>query len=132
MSFTRAKKTQVKARTGFGTRSTATSSKTTQVKTTKARTGFGACIPYYIRERWNQDNPHVFFEITIGTEIQADIIVFELFADITPKTAENFRALCTGEKGIGISGKPLHYKGCSFHRIIPDFICQSDLYYIFN
>lgn len=44
-------------------------------------------------------------------------IVFELFADITPKTAENFRALCTGEKGTGTStGKPLHFKGCPFHR----------------
>ncbi|CAN4114497.1 unnamed protein product [Withania somnifera] len=46
----------------------------------------------------------------------------ELFKDTTPKTAENFRALCTGEKGIGQSGKPLHYKGSGFHRIIPNFI----------
>lgn len=44
-------------------------------------------------------------------------IVLELFADVTPKTAENFRALCTGEKGTGRStGKPLHFKGCPFHR----------------
>lgn len=44
-------------------------------------------------------------------------IVLELFADIVPKTAENFRALCTGEKGIGpTTGKPLHFKGCPFHR----------------
>ena len=49
----------------------------------------------------------------------------ELFADTTPKTAENFRALCTGEKGIGRSGKPLHYKGSTFHRIIPTFMCQG-------
>lgn len=41
----------------------------------------------------------------------------ELFADITPKTAENFRALCTGEKGDGkATGKPLHFKECPFHR----------------
>eukprot|EP00064_Thunnus_orientalis_P016473 superscaffoldBa00003278_g16539 len=53
-------------------------------------------------------------------------IVLELFADITPKTAENFRALCTGEKGIGQStGKPLHFKGCPFHRIIKKFMIQG-------
>ncbi|KAA8588632.1 hypothetical protein FQN60_009977, partial [Etheostoma spectabile] len=64
----------------------------------------------------NPENPRVFFDVDIGGE-RAGRIVLELFADITPKTAENFRALCTGEKGTGKStGKPLHFKGCPFHR----------------
>merc|ERR1712072_32840 len=52
-------------------------------------------------------------------------IVMELRADVAPKTVENFRALCTGEKGTGKSGKPLHFKGSAFHRIIPNFMCQG-------
>ncbi|CAN6481373.1 unnamed protein product [Victoria cruziana] len=69
-------------------------------------------------------NPHVYFDINIGGA-PAGRIVMELFADVTPRTAENFRALCTGERGIGRSGKPLHYKGSIFHRVIPNFMCQG-------
>ncbi len=49
-------------------------------------------------------------------------IEMSLAADVAPKTAENFRALCTGERGMGTQGKPLHYKGSSFHRVIPQFM----------
>mmetsp|Transcript_21855 Transcript_21855/g.18136 ORF Transcript_21855/g.18136 Transcript_21855/m.18136 type:complete len:85 (+) Transcript_21855:35-289(+) len=62
--------------------------------------------------------PIVYFDITIGGA-PSGRITFELYSDIVPKTAENFRCLCTGEKGIGKSGKALCYKGSSFHRIIP-------------
>jgi peptidylprolyl isomerase len=69
-------------------------------------------------------NPKVFFDVTIGGT-PAGRIVMELYADCVPRTAENFRALCTGEKGVGKSGKPLHYKGSTFHRVIPQFMCQG-------
>ncbi|KAJ8530257.1 hypothetical protein K7X08_037092 [Anisodus acutangulus] len=69
-------------------------------------------------------NPKVFFDLTIGGA-PAGRVVIELFADTVPKTAENFRALCTGEKGVGKMGKPLHYKGSTFHRVIPGFMCQG-------
>lgn len=53
-------------------------------------------------------------------------IVVELFTDICPKTCENFAKLCTGEAGVGrLTGKPLHYKGCKFHRVIKNFMIQS-------
>jgi peptidylprolyl isomerase len=69
-------------------------------------------------------NPKVFFDISIGGT-PSGRIVMELYADTTPKTAENFRALCTGEKGKGKLGKPLHFKGSKFHRVIPQFMCQG-------
>ncbi len=66
----------------------------------------------------------VFFDVEIGGQ-PAGRIIMGLFGETVPKTAENFRALCTGEKGLGQSGKALHYEGSKFHRVIPDFMIQG-------
>ncbi|KAL9054672.1 MAG: hypothetical protein Q9162_004038 [Coniocarpon cinnabarinum] len=70
------------------------------------------------------ERPRVFFDITIGHR-NVGRIIFELYNDVVPKTAENFRALCTGEKGMGKSGKPLHFKKSIFHRVIKSFMIQG-------
>ena len=60
--------------------------------------------------------PKVYFDVAANGE-KLGRITFELRSDVVPKTAENFRCLCTGEKGYG-------YKGCTFHRVIPQFMLQ--------
>lgn len=65
----------------------------------------------------------MFFDINIGGHAIGKIIM-ELYQDSTPKSAENFRALCTGER-VTKSGTRLHYKNTKFHRIIPKFMCQG-------
>ncbi|KAK1061343.1 peptidyl-prolyl cis-trans isomerase cpr6 [Friedmanniomyces endolithicus] len=66
----------------------------------------------------------VWFDISIGGA-PVGKVVFELYNDVVPKTAENFRCLCTGEKGKGAAGVPLHYKKSKFHRVIKSFMIQG-------
>eukprot|EP00954_Amorphochlora_amoebiformis_P002558 201338-Amorphochlora_amoeboformis.AAC.2 len=70
----------------------------------------------------NPDNPVVFFDVTIGGHASGRIVM-ELYADICPRTAENFRQFCTGE--YQKSGTPVGYKNCIFHRVIKDFMIQG-------
>lgn len=79
---------------------------------------------------WNQiqsqlrhpGNPVVFFDVTVGTT-EIGRMIFELFADVVPKSSENFRQFCTGE--FRKDGVPLGFKGASFHRVIKDFMIQG-------
>jgi len=72
----------------------------------------------------SESNPRVFFDVSIGGS-RLGRVVLQLFADVVPKTAENFRQLCTGESGNTASGVPRHFKGCTFHRVIKDFMIQG-------
>ncbi|KAF1809726.1 peptidyl-prolyl cis-trans isomerase [Eremomyces bilateralis CBS 781.70] len=66
----------------------------------------------------------VYFDVQVGKKPLGRISM-ELYNDIVPKTAESFRALCTGEKGTGTTGTPLHFKGSTFHRVIKGFMIQG-------
>jgi len=77
-------------------------------------------------------NPLVFLDVSIGDD-HAGKMVFELFADVVPKTAENFRALCTGEKGVGKTTiSPLYYSGTIFHKIMKGLMAQVLCHFTYN
>lgn len=69
-------------------------------------------------------NPRVFLDVAIGDKA-AGRLTIQLFNDVVPVTCENFRALCTGESGLGYWMRPRWYKNSPFHRIIPGFMCQG-------
>lgn len=73
-----------------------------------------------------ENRPVVFLDISIGGKLPERIEI-ELYSDVTPRTAENFRSLCTGERG-----NQLHYKGSRFHRIIPNFMIQGNCFRSFS
>uniref|UniRef100_A0A3Q7HNV6 PPIase cyclophilin-type domain-containing protein n=1 Tax=Solanum lycopersicum TaxID=4081 RepID=A0A3Q7HNV6_SOLLC len=73
----------------------------------------------------SKKKPQVFLDVSIDGD-PVERMAFELFTDVAPKTAENFRALCTGEKGVSSkTGRPLHYKGTFFHRIVKGSVAQD-------
>uniref|UniRef100_A0A7S1N9A2 peptidylprolyl isomerase n=1 Tax=Eutreptiella gymnastica TaxID=73025 RepID=A0A7S1N9A2_9EUGL len=78
----------------------------------------------YSQQYGDVTNPLVYLDVAIDTAPPQRIVI-ELFADILPKTCENFRALCTGERGIGLQNQPLCYQGLRVHRIVPGFCVQA-------
>lgn len=75
-----------------------------------------------VAEALERGNNVVFLDVAYGASPIGRIII-ELFRDTVPKTAENFRQFCTGE--YVINNVPMGYKGCTFHRVIPDFMIQG-------
>ncbi|KAJ9442906.1 Peptidyl-prolyl cis-trans isomerase [Diplonema papillatum] len=70
-------------------------------------------------------NTKVFFDVAIGGVSEPRYIVMELFDDEVPRTTENFRCLCTGEKGVGQWGRLLCFRNSAFHRVVEGFMCQG-------
>ena len=74
------------------------------------------------RPQRHPDNPVVFFDLSVGGQ-SIGRIVMELYKDVVPRTAENFRQFCTGE--FRLNGVSIGYKNCTFHRVIKDFMVQG-------
>uniref|UniRef100_H3G520 Peptidyl-prolyl cis-trans isomerase n=1 Tax=Phytophthora ramorum TaxID=164328 RepID=H3G520_PHYRM len=72
-------------------------------------------------------NPIVFFDVSVGDKTVGRLLI-ELRADVVPRTAENFRRLCTGETKEARTGRRRHYARCPFHRVVKDKFCQSGDY----
>lgn len=88
----------------------------------------GPVVP--LADAMRSTNPRVFFDVSIDGEAVGRIEM-ELFANVCPRTVENFRCLCTCEKGSGGRGgrgPPLWYQGTQFHNVIPGFVCQGGSY----
>ncbi|KAK9807368.1 hypothetical protein WJX73_007775 [Symbiochloris irregularis] len=83
------------------------------------------------RDKLRSADPVVFLDISIHGEYQGRVVI-ELYAGDLPKTAENFRQLCTGEAGTSRSGANLHYKGSTFHRVIHGFMLQGGDFTLHN
>ncbi|OMJ94372.1 hypothetical protein SteCoe_2415 [Stentor coeruleus] len=77
-----------------------------------------------LRRLFGKKNPKVFFKVS-ADGVNLGEIVFELRADLAPKTVENFRQLCIGSKSTAPTGQALWFKGSIFHKIIPRFMCQG-------
>jgi len=80
--------------------------------------------PLFPEDVSSPENPLIWFDISVNHR-KVGRVECELFKNVCPKTVENFRCLCTGEKGLGTFGRPLHYKECPIHRIMPGLICQG-------
>ena len=88
-----------------------------------------ACLLSSSAEGWGRlegvaTTARAFLDVSIDGA-PAGRLEFDLFGGVAPRTVENFRCLCTGERGVGEQGKRLHYEGCTFHRIVASCFCQT-------